>query len=401
MRVANRFGLKLKEATQTHGVATAIEVLRDALKNRRIQRHDLSLQEMAGSFMGENWEAQLSHYYDMMRGGASSIALRESADAVDASGFAEIGGQLLVDIVRDKYVYATQASDKMFTKMPVGQNLGTHIEPWLSDVLDEGATVNQLQPYPFTQFIHQTVTYPAPIKRGRICAVSVEMIRADKTQQAFESAESVGKRLGLQIHKERMKVVLGITNNHVFNGTSFNTYLASGAWVNLLDNFTLNSWRDVNRIEQLFNQMVDPVTGEVIEIEGMQCLVMPFNKHNARRILNATETRSGDITTGTGDQIIAGNPLDAYELLVDKHSRKLLLDSGLTAAKTETVTIWGDFRKAFVEREVWPMTVVQAAPNNIWEFTRDIALAVKASVYNIQGVRDPRYVIKAFNDSAS
>lgn len=405
MRVANRIGLRLKEAVGNHGLPTAIDILRDAMKEKRLQREDISLLEMAGSFMGENWEEKLDRHYGMMRGGGVyEHYLRESADAVDASGFAAIGGQLLIDVVRERYKLATYKSDKMITRVPVGNNLGTYIEPWLSDVLDEGAVVNQLQPYPFTQFTHQTVTYPAPVKKGRILAITMEMLKADKTGQAFEAAESLGKRMGLQVHKDRLRVFLGITNNHTFNGTALSTYLTTGSWINKVTDFALTNWTSINRIEQLWAQMVDPVTGEVIDVDPSSAiwLTMSAARYTAKRILNATEVRSGDITTGTGDQTVSMNPLDGeYSLVSDKHARKLLIaEGGLTAAQADTVNVFGDFKRAFVEREVFPLTTDQAAPNNIWEFTRDIALAVRGRVFNVQGVRDPRYVIYAYNASA-
>ena len=399
-RIANRISLKLKEAAGQYGTGAAYNILKDALKAQTFRKEDISLLEMAGSFMGEGWEDKLTRFYQH---GANPVYLRETADAVDASQFVTIGGQLLIDMVRDMYKFATQISDKLITVIPTGKNLGTHIEPWLSYVLDEARVVEQLQPFPFTQFTYQYVTYPAPVKKGEICAVGIEMIQADKTQQAFEAANSVGLRAGLQHHKDRMRVILGIINNHSFNGTGYNTYQTASPWINKLTDFVLQDWKSVNRIEQLFNQMQDPVTGEVIDVQGNGALVMPFQKYLMKRILSATETRSGNVAGSPGDQVISPNPLEnTYTMYVDKHSRKLLVnEGGLTAAQADTVCIFGDFKKAFVEREVVPMTTIQAAPNNIWEFTRDIALAVRVKMHYVVGVRDPRYVVYGYNSSAT
>jgi hypothetical protein len=399
-----RIGLKLVEQVKEHGTDTAYAMLQDAIRDGRVDHSEISLLEMAGSFMGENWEQKLTHYYDLMRAG-NLIALRESADAVDASGFAAIGGQLLVDRVKERYKIAVGYSDKLITREPVGNNLGTYIEPYLSHVLDEGAVVNSLQPYPYTQFTHQYTTFPAPVKKGRILAIAMEMLKADKTGQAMQAADSLGERMGLQLHKDRLRVILGITNNYIFNGTGLNTYLTAGSYINSITNFTLTNWRSLFAVNQLWNQMADPVTGEIIDVQGggqKIWLTAQALSWDAKRILNATTVRAGDITTGLGDQTESANPIEGeYSLIADPHMRRLLTtEGGLTAAQADTYNVFGNFKKAFVEREVYPLTITQAAPNNILEFTRDIALAVKGSMFNVQGVRDPRFVIRAYNASA-
>lgn len=402
MRLVNRIGLKLKESCAAHGPETAVDIYYDAIKAERFNREDLSLREMAVSFMGEGYEDKLDRYEAMKRAGLEEVQIRESADAVDASNFAAIGGQLLIDRVKEMYKLAAFTTDKLFSVENVGQNLSTYTQPWLSMVLHEPKAVNQLEEYPRTAFQHQTITFPAPEKFGQICAVTREMLRADKTRQAFEAAESVGTRTGLFVHKQKLRVIYGITNNHIFNGSALNTYLTAGSWVNSLTGFTLTNWNSFNTVEQLFNQMTDPVTGEPIDVGGLQMLVLPALKFTARRILNATEVRSGDITTGAGEQLVSPNPIDQdYTLYVERYARQLLInEGGLTAAQADTVIVIGDFKKAFVWREVWPLEVTRAAPNNLWEFTRDIALAVKASVFGVAGVRDPRYVVKAYNSAA-
>jgi hypothetical protein len=398
----NRYGMKLQEACKQHGVDVALAACRQAIKDKRVQREEISLQEMAVSMMGEDFADRLERYWNMARSGLTEMQLKENADAVDASNFSIIGGQLMMDIIKDNYQYAAQKSDEWFSKRNVGKNLGTAVIPWLSDVLDEPAVVNQLQEYPRTQFSLNYITRPAPVKFGRICAVAMEELISDKTQQAYDRARSVGRRAGLFKHKQRLRVMYGIVNNHSFNGTSYNTYLTAGAWINKLTSFSLLNWTSFNTLEQLQNQMTDPTTGEVIDIEVNQVLVLPALKYTTRRILNATAVLSGNITSGTGDQVVSENPLDRdYTMYSDKHARKILVnEGGLTATQADTVVLAGDFKKAFVEWEVYPTRYTTAAPNNIWEFTRDIALAAKVSDFYIDSVWDPRYVYYAYNSAA-
>jgi len=194
-----------------------------------------------------------------------------------------------------------------------------------------------------------------------------------------------------------LQVVLGITNNHNWNGNSLNTYLTTGSWINKLTGYSLSDWTSVNTLEQLFVNMTDPVSGYPIMVEPKQMLVMPALKYTARNILNATEVRQtapGYATTGDPKQTVSANPLDQnYQILTSPHALKALVDSGVTAVNANRRVYLGDFKKAFVWREAKPLTIVEAPAGNPLEFNQDIAMAIKASWMGVAGVRDPRYVV--------
>lgn len=400
-----RIGLKLREAVKAHGVKTACQVLREGIEQKRISRDDISLRELAQSMIGDNWE---SHLRAVARRAANSpLELRESIDAVDSSGFHAITGQLLVDEVREKYKLATMVSDQMFRVIRVTNgNLGEHVVPYLSDTIDDPGIVSQAQQYPQTTFQGQYITLAAPEKYGRICAVTFEAIFADLSKQIIESAGSVGKRVGLWVEKKRLRVALGLDNNHKWNGTSYNTYLTSGTpWKNALTDFVLTNWTSINTLEQLFAAMLDPVLNEPIEIDGAGMLVMPTLKYTAKRIISATEVRSGDITTGSGHQVVSANPLDGgYSLMTSKHARRQLRTYGSGTFSSDPIAdslvLFGDFKKAFYWREVFPAQVTQAPPQSPAEFNQDIVTQVKANVFGVAGVWDPRYVVRAYNAAA-
>jgi hypothetical protein len=404
-----RIGLKLREVMKgrpaAEGVRVAGEVLREAIRDKKIAKEDISLREMAQSLIGDGWEGHLRNV--ATRGAESPMAFRESVDAVDSSGFSSITGQLLVDEIKDKYKLATFVTDQMFRTIKVTNgNLGTHVVPYLTDVVDDPDTVQQGQKYSETSFQGQYITLAAPAKFGRICSVTFEAIYSDLTKQILDSAGSVGRRVGLWVEKKRLRVALGLDNNHVWNGTSYNTYQAATPWINSKTDFTLTDWKSIQTLELMFSKILDPVLNEPIEIEGAQWLTVPSLRYTAKRILNATEVRSGDITTGTGDQLVSANPLDgSYQLLTSKHMRRQALTYGSatwdTEPKADTINLFGDFKKAFYWREVFPMQTVQAPPMNQAEFEQDIVLRVKANVFGVAGVWDPRYVIRAYNASAT
>lgn len=221
-------GRKLSTIVREHtnpkeGIAKATAVFKEALDTKKVTWDTISIREMAQSFLGDNW-------YGALRG--HSQQLRENVSAVDASGFSAITGQLFVDTVKGRYQSATRLTDQMFRTFNTLANLDTQKVPYLSDVAQLADTVNQGQPYPRSEFKAQYVTLAAPTKKGHISGATLEMVMSDLTGQVREAVESVGDVVAQQVEIERLKVAFGLTNNYVFNGTSLNTYLTSGGWVN-------------------------------------------------------------------------------------------------------------------------------------------------------------------------
>lgn len=382
---------KLREAAKTYGVDKASEVFFEEVREGKINASRLSIRRLAEAFCGENWAETLGRYNRTGR-------VTESTEAVDPSGFAAITGQLLVNEIREKYQLASMVADRLAKTIPVTNgNLGTQIVPYLSDVSDDGEVVQPGMPYPQTKFSGQYITHPAIVKKGRICAVTMETIYQDLTGQVLDSARSVGTRLALAREEDILKVVLGITNPHSFNGSAYNTYQTSTPWINTVSSFSLTDWTGINTLEQLFTKMKDPVTGKPIQIEPKQIFVMPAQKYSVRRIINATEVESGNYaTSGNPSRTVSNNPLDKnYEILTSAHAFNLLTDStiGNVSESNANLRVYlGDFQRAFVWREAQPLKVVEAPPLNPADFNQDLALSVKASWMGVAGVSEPRAV---------
>jgi hypothetical protein len=387
-------GQKLKKLTESYGITKTAKFLGDAIRDKKVSKHSISIRQLAESFLGHNWAENLYRYN-------SGVRVQEASEGVDASSFTAITGQLLVNEIKDKFDLAKLIGDDVCETIPVTNgNLKEQKVPWLSNVIDSVEKVEEGMPYPHTTFSPNYIEYPAIEKIGKICAVTMEAIYSDLTGQILDSAGSVGTYCGLAREERILKVVLGLVNNHKWNGNSYNTYLSSGAWANLVGNFVLKDWTSVNTLEQLFTNMLDPNTGKNILIEPKQMLVMPANRYRAIRAFSANVTRSGDFaTSGNPDQIEAPNPLDKdYQILTSPHARRLLTESGVSTSIADSYVFLGDFKKAFIWREAKPLTVVEAPAQNPREFEQDIALAVKASLMGVAAVRDPRYVVFGVND---
>ena len=141
------------------------------------------------------------------------------------------------------------------------------------------------------------------------------MIFSDLTKQALDSAENVGDRVKIAMEIKILNVVLGLTNPHVWNGTAYNTYLTTGTnWINAITGLSVVDWTaQISQLEQLFVNLLDPVTLEANPHQAHGgCWSCPSSITTWKRLLNATNTRSGNFaTTGTPQQIEATNPLEA------------------------------------------------------------------------------------------
>lgn len=382
-------GNKLKRLSESYGVDKTAKFLSEAIREKKISKHAISIRQLAESFLGHQWADKLQRYQ-------SGVRVTEATEAVDASAFTAITGQLLVNEIKDKYEAAKLIGDEICETVPVTNgNLKEQKVPWLSNVINSASKVEEGMPYPQTSFGSNFVEYPAIEKVGYICSVTMEAIYSDLTGQILDSAGSVGNRLGLDREESILKTILGLTNNHKWNGSAYNTYLTTGAWVNKLFSFTLKDWTSVNTLEQLFVNMLDPTTGKPILVTPKQMLVMPANKYRAKRAFSATTTKSGDFaTTGNPDQIEAPNPLDSdYQILTSANARLLLTAAGVSSSDADGYVFLGDFKKSFIWREAKPLTIVEAPAQNPREFEQDIALAVKASYMGVACIRDPRFTV--------
>jgi hypothetical protein len=397
---------QLKKLVESHGVRKVSVTLDDAMKQKKIDPYAIQIPALAEAFLGHDAERKLRAV------SYGQTHLLEAGEATDASAFAAITGQLLVTIVKEKYESADFIGEKLVKKYTnPGANLKEHKIPYLNDVASAPDKLSQGEQYPYAQFSGSYVEMPAPEKRGMICAITMEMMLSDLTGQAQDSAGSVGRSLGYQKEERILRVVLGITNpykwsiNATGDAGALNTYVSTagtGGYVNKLLSSTITNYETLNSVEQLFHQMYDPVTLRRIYVRPTKALVMPEKAYLMKRVINATEIRSGDVTSGDGIQTIGQNPLDTrYEVLTSPIARALLDDETSLSTSEIKEKVWlGDFQKAFGYREVYAMKTETAPPMNPLQFNQDIVLAIKVSEFGVPFVFDPRYVVASTSEAA-
>lgn len=398
-------GKKLKAFGKQNGVLKTKSYLAESIAKGDISLRNISLRGLAEGIVGDDWAEKMQRFNGPDR------VFMEASEAVDASNFAAITGQILITTVQEKYKLANLIGDELVQTIPAGQNLSSELIPWLSDISPSPDVVQPGMPYSQTQFSGNYVRIPAIEKVGRICAITAEMIYSDKTSQALSSAESVGTYCGLVREERILNTVLGLTGSYVYGTavgaeSTLNTYSTTTqagmtfGFINKVSSYALSNWSSINTLEQLFYNMKDPNTGKPIHIfepGAMSMLVMPFQRYTASRILNPqTVTKNGPFaTTGDVEQLESPNPLDTnYKILTSANARNLLVTSGVSASTADKYVFLGNFKKAFVWREAKPLEVVQAPANNWAEFNQDITVAIKASWWGSCGVLDPRYVVQ-------
>lgn len=343
----------------------------------------------------------------------------EAMDAVGASTFADIGGQLLVDHVRDNYELAMKEVDQLGipNRSNPAQNLGTHKDPWLSRVYEEPQIVNPGQTFPWAHFSEQWATLPAPERRELGIAIEWEMIYADKTKQAFNRAQGVGEKMGLNKAKRILAVVTGLSytkgqqtyaaQQFNYNGTGYDVYGTSGLWINKKSGLTVTTYDHITSIEELFGHMTDLATGDSIDVavDNRKVLCVWDKQWDLHGAMLASDVLRGSFpTSGDNIQQHYNSPLKSiYQVVPSKLLYNMLTThlpggANLTAAQAKQYLFWGNFAKAFGYREVYPITITQAPPQNPAEFYQSISIQVKTSEYGVPYSENPQEVVQTYNN---
>lgn len=363
--------------------AQLTEWLEDAREGREggIKPEEFSLRDLAEAIVGYEWVNSL------MDG-------TESGSAVNTTDFANITGQIVFSAILAAYNGPEFLFSRLIPNRPT--RLSGEKIPGVTQIGDKAAIVKELMDYPTFGVGEEYIETPETEKRGLIVPVSNEAIFFDRTNLILDRCRGVGEYLALNKEKRLIDVAIGATNNYKRNGSTLNTYLTSGAWVNDISN-PLTDWADIEEAELLFDAMVDPNTGELINVMPNTLIVSGYKLHTARRLLTATEVRHR--TQSSNVETVSANPVGgAYAVEKSSLMRQRIIDR-LSVSATNAREYWflGDFSRAFAYMENIPVTVTQAAPNSEDSFKRDVVAQFKAMERGAAAVIDPRYVVRCKN----
>lgn len=401
-------GESIRGMWESLGPVGCCEHLMEALTSKKIRAEDFSLRELAEAFCGHNWVRRLN---PANLGRFQQASLLEAGEGVDVTAFSHITGQIVYSRIHEGWEQAGMIGDQLFETQPT--NFDGEKIPGVGLIGVEGYDIRPGMPYPEAGFSEQYWETPTTTKQGEIVSVTKEAIFFDRTSLVLKRAQQVGERARYRKEKKQLAVFAGITvtldgntsfsgNNHKWNGTTYNTYdtAANAIGINSKASTPLTDWEDINLSEQLFNELLDPDTGNPINIVPDTLVVQPAKLYIAKRIQTATSVRSvtpGYATTGNPVQTESANPVTISNVLTSKLLRKLIVDSGVSAANADDWWFYGQPKKAFVYMENWPFTVVASPPNSIKEFEQDIVARWKASERGTPYSMDPRYMTKLYN----
>lgn len=376
---------ELKRRYQLDGGERTVEHLSEALREKHLVAEDFSIRDLAEALVpdGGEWVRTL----DPRSGGTHVL---EAADGVDTTAFQSVAGQVIYSKILDAYAQQAFVVSKLVDTVPT--RLDGEKIPGVGRLEDVDAEVGPGMPFPHVGFGEDYIETPATTKRGFIVPVTKEAIFFDRTNLILRRASEVGELLGLNKEKRLLDLVIGVTNNYKWRGTSYDTYQTSGDWVNELASNELVDWENVDAAEQLLADILDPNTGEPVLVSGTTVLVMPAYRHAAHRVFNAAEIQYSAASSATST--LAANPLGNYTVAESRLAYRRIVASGETAADAKKWWFLGDFRKAFAYMENWPITVTQAPRGSEAEFAQDIVLRFKASERGAAAVIDPRFVVK-------
>lgn len=389
--MAHRLSKRLKYEVDRFGAEPVLAGLTEGLEAGHLKPEEFSIRGLAEAFVedGREWVASL----DPRMGGDELT----EADAVSTGHFANITGQIVYTELLQKYM----AEEFVFTRRirTIPTALSGEKIAGVTQLGDQAAVVGEGEQFPMAGINEDWIETPQTTKRGFIVPVTKEAVFFDRTNLVLERAGEVGTWLGVNKEKRAIDCVIDentTAHRYKWRGTTYATYQGTTPWVNLIGSNALVDWTDIDAVEALFNNLVDPNTGEPIMVMADTVVVTPQLLHTADRILNATMTAThvgGYAVSGDLNSFQAPNPIGRGGM----SGRYSVLTSRLLPARMTTDTTWymGKPSEAFAYMENWPITVVRAPANNEDEFNRDIVAKFKCSERGAFFVREPRKMVKS------
>ncbi len=328
----------------------------------------------------------------------------EHAGAVSTAAFKDISGQIIFSMMLPRY----KSEEFVFTKLiPERQSPYTFEKAaGLSGIgpgSDSEWVVPEGEPYNFAGFGPNYIHLPETVKRGKIVPVTREAIFFDRTQQVKDMAGEIGYWLGVNREYRAIDCIIdenagaksAAAGGHRYHwlGQSIATYgdnSGTHSWDNLAGSNTLVDWTDVDAAEQLLNEIVDPFTGDTVELEATTLIAVKALEKTVGRIMSSTQ-----LSTLTPGYAVSANPTGQMWNNPYGGAFKYVTSRRLAARlATDTNWFYGAPEKAFVYVVNFPFQTMRAPSGATEEFHRDVVLQERADERGGYGTIEPRMMIK-------
>ncbi len=372
-----------------------IALFENACKEKSLTLSDFSIQDLAKAFLGQDTWRKRFEQLSLQE----SAALVEAGTPVSSTFFPQITSQLIFSEIRRQFDMEANVFTPLVPVIP-SRIKGTEIVPSITNVdPDDMEDVSEGHEYPSVGVTEEYFTVPSKTKRGAKIELTREAITFDRTNMLVDQARAVGEALGASRENAIIDTLIGQVNNYSRNGTAANTYTTAGDVINNQSSLPLNDWTDVDTAMRLFEDILDPNTGEPLTLQPRHLIVMPAKLMTARRIISATEVRTSEnATTGTrSEETLSPNPLMGMGLQLlssIRLYRRVLAGPEGVAANAQQGWFLGDLSRLLGWYEVWPLQVFQQGPEHHVGFERDIEMRFKASYYGVSAVREKRFMLR-------
>lgn len=391
-------GLYLKNLVENQGSERAAEIIGELLTpdengRRRLRPEQVSIREIAEGTMGEQWIAAVDRAHSNQGG----LQLLESNPAaVDSTAFSNITGQIVYNKIKEGFEAPEFIGDSLVTKIPTQFHDGEKIAG-ITEPLGQADDVEEGMEFPEMSMKEDYIQTPSTIKTGNIIGITKEAVAKDRTGVILERAKKVGQRIALRRECRILDVVLGITNNHKWLGTTYNTYLTAGGWINDKASLPLVDWTSIDDVMVQLSEIVNPFqtdANEPLPVMVKDLLVMPSKQMTAKRILGATEVRA---VSNTDNTTLSANPIGNLALFVSALAYQRLVLSGISTTNAKQYWFAGDAKRAFGYMEVYPLQIMQAPVDSEAAFRRDIVAQFKGVERGVPVVLEPRAFARRYN----
>ncbi len=312
------------------------------------------------------------------------------------SAFNSVAAGLFEAKMLETYQKPDYVAEQLFETIPTNKRSEKFI-----GIAGSGDTAEERKPghrHPRQGLSERYSTTPETTNFANGIDVTVEAVMFDMTKDLLRQAEAASDSLALKRENRTLDVFLGITNTYNYGGTSYNTYLTSGNWINDVQQ-PLVDWRDVDALLQLFAEMVDQENGLPISVIPKDMFVMPRNYLNAKGILNYTGIER---RTGSAAEVgLGANPVSGLLNLVGSPTypyayRRARAADGLNYSVANASGLWfaGDFKKAFGYTQNIPFTVEKINGEGYESKDRRLIFSMFCDEMGVPFVKDPRYVAR-------
>lgn len=369
---------------------------RPVIAKGAVKPHEFSLRELAEAIFGDTFDRHFTPNE------APDRRTLLEAGAIDPTAFLNINtfslataGLIEAGII-ERFQNPAFIGDQLVTVRPTRMNGEKMIG--VTGIGDKAANRPIGGTHPRADFGEHWIKTPELAEKALACEVTQEAVFYDLTGQVLETANSVGEELGYAREKTIADLVLGVVNPYSYNDTTYNTYQTATPWINDHVNVPVD-YTDMQASKALFRQMTDPATGKEILVMPNTILHHSDREDTFHRILNSTEVRE---TSDAGARLTIMPPPPSVSSNKPTLLSSPIFDNRMTAANGLALSLanaqdrWhhGDFRRAFMWMEAWPLRVKQASASEYMMIDRGIIAAYFANYRGVGAVREPRYVVR-------